>query len=134
MHASNMTRVVTVTLCAARAPFNTIAVPISSVTKLERRNDKRIQGAWFGSFAGGLLGALLSSELAEEDDCDRIPFNPFSCADERTLTGIAVGGVIGGFIGFVAASDLWEEVPLDQVRPRVITKRDGFGLALTVRF
>jgi hypothetical protein len=105
-------------------------VPMSSMTKLDVTTGRRghwREGAGIGFLAGALLG------LASGDD----PSNEWFAysAGEKALAGGFVFGLIGTGVGALIKSDKWAEVPLDQVRPRLIAQQDGrVGLGLSLRF
>jgi hypothetical protein len=130
-----------------------VAVPLSSVTKLERRELKPnattgaligfVVGLVAGSVTGTYMG-LTAQECESEVVSGRCTSNGSTVIDgiAGTQTGGAWGSVVGGVLGtalgaLIGASiktDRWEKVPLDRLRVSFAPKRDGFALGLSVSF
>jgi hypothetical protein len=130
-----------------------VAVPLSSVTKLEHRELKSnattgaligfVVGLVAGSVTGTYMG-LTAQECESEVVSGRCTSNGSTVIDgiAGTQTGGAWGSVVGGVLGtalgaLIGASiktDRWEEVPLDRLRVSFAPKRDGFAFGLSVVF
>ena len=110
-----------------RLQVGVLQVPMPAIAKLDVRTGRRghwLEGAGIGFALGLALGA--ASGEGSSDSHVEIP-TPLAA-------GISVG-ILGAIIGQSIKSDKWSEVPLDQLRPRLIAQQDGrVGLGVSLRF
>lgn len=129
-----------------------LAISLSSVTKLERRELKSsatggaLVGFLVGLVAGSVTGTfvgLTGHECESDVATSRCTNDSNSVSDAIGLTGGAWGSVVGGVLGtafgaLIGASiktDRWEEVPLDRLRVSFAPQRDArFALGFSVSF
>ena len=109
---------------------DTLHVTMPTITKLDVRTGSRghwLEGAGIGFLFGVVIGA------ASGDDP---PNQWFACsAGEKALMGGFGFGLIGAGIGALVKSDKWAEVPLDQLRPRLIAGYGGqVGVGVSLGF
>jgi hypothetical protein len=113
-----------------RLRLEMLDVPMSSITKLDVTTGRRghwLEGAGIGFLFGVVMGA------ASGDDPPDQWFA--SSAGEKAGMGGLVFGLIGAGIGALIKSDKWAEVPLDQLRPRLIAGQGGqVGVGVAMRF
>jgi hypothetical protein len=111
-----------------RLQVEVLQVPMPAIAKLDVTTGRRghwLEGAGIGFVAGALIG------LASGDDRPNQWFG--YSAGEKALGGGLGFGLIGAGVGALVKSDKWAEVPLDQVRPRLIAgpgRQVGVGVAL----
>jgi hypothetical protein len=113
-----------------RLRIEVLQVPMPAIAKLDVTTGRR--GHWLeGAGIGFLFGAVVG--LASGDDSSDQWF-AYS-AGEKALAGGFGFGLIGAGVGALIKSDKWAEVPLDQVRPRLIA---GYGgqvvIGVSLRF
>ena len=109
------------------------AVPRSTMEGMELRTKQghsgrgALIGVLIGAAAGGVMGAILSSE----QNCGSDPL----CALWYVITipsGMLVGVISGAVIG---GTSKWVDVPFEQLRVSFVPQRDvRFALGLSVRF
>lgn len=102
-------------------------IPMSGIAKLDVRTGRRSH--WVtGAGIGALVGLVRGVQVAGSDH------NPDDDPLEITV-GAVTGALLGMGIGSLIKSDRWAEVPVDQLRPRLIAGSDGrVGVGVVVRF
>ena len=123
-----------------------LAVPLTSITKLEVHRGQQPRGHTALRAVGGLVsGAALGAAMVGGIGLFiHFTFNPFDKdlseleLEKDMLRFAVIGGalgMIGGILGARMFVDRWEEVPLDRLRVSFGPQRDGkFGLGASVRF
>ncbi len=123
-----------------------LAVPLTSITKLEVHRGQQPRGHTALRAVGGLVsGAALGAALVGGIGLIlHTTFNPFDKdlseleLEKEMLQAAVVGGALGMIGGILRARrlvDCWEEVPLHRVRVSLGPQRDGrFGFGASVRF
>ena len=107
-------------------PLQVHRIPMSAIAKLDVRTGRRSHWAK-GAGIGVLVGLIRGVSVARSDH------NP----DDDPLeigVGAVTGGLLGMGIGALIKSDKWSEVPLDQVRPRLVAQQDGVGVGVFLGF
>ncbi len=104
--------------------------PISSVTRLEVRRDRKGQalagaiiGFWGGVAVGGLVGYSTCAPCDEEMDT----LAPFVLS----IVGGSVGIITGVIVGLQPS---WEEVPTERIRFSLTPQRYGLSAGVSVAF
>jgi len=105
-------------------------VPLSSISKLEVITGRR--GHWLeGAGIGVLLGVVVGA-ASGDDPSDQ--WFAYSAGQKAGMYGV-VFGLAGAGIGALIKSDKWAEVPLEQLRPRLIAAENGrVGVGVVLRF
>ncbi len=123
-----------------------LAVPLTSITKLEVHRGQQPRGHTALRAVGGLVsGAALGAAMVGGIGLFiHFTFNPFDKdlseleLEKDMLEFAVVGGALGMIGGILMARglvDRWEEVPLDRLRVSFGPQRDGrFGFGASVRF
>ena len=123
-----------------------LAVPLTSITKLEVHRGQQPRGHTALRAVGGLVSvaALGAAMVGGIGLIVHATFNPFDKdlseleLEKDMLRFAVIGGalgMIGGILGARMLVDRWEEVPLDRLRVNLGPQRDGrFGLGASVRF
>jgi hypothetical protein len=117
--------------------LDSLSVPLASVARLEVSAGRKSQWA-SGMIAGLLVGAGVGALAGAIVPCAEV-FTDAGWDEARCVgLGAAAGGGLGLLVGAVAgglsSTDRWEEVPLNQLRMRVITHRGGLGLGVSLDF
>lgn len=118
-------------------PDARLALPLTSVTKLEVSRGRKSLGAGKGALWGSLIGVATGAALGAVAYSE--PNDFVHNRGDAALLGAVVLGVpglvVGTIAGAISKTDRWEEVPLDHLRVSVGPQRDGrFGLGLSARF
>jgi hypothetical protein len=107
-----------------------LQVSMPTITKLDVRTGSRghlLEGAGIGFLLGAVIG------LASGDDPSNQWFG-YSAGEKAGALGVVIGSV-GAIIGATHKSDKWAEVPLDQLRPRLIAGPGGqVGVGVSLGF
>ena len=112
---------------------DTLHVTMPTITKLDVRTGSR--GHWLeGAGIGFLLGAVIG--LASGDDPPAEGWFSYDySAGDKALLGGSLLGIVGAVIGQSIKTDKWAEVPLDQLRPRLIAGYGGqVGVGVSLGF
>jgi hypothetical protein len=108
-------------------------VNIPAVNRLDLRTGSRnhwLEGAGIGALAGVVTGLAWGNDSKDAFHLDLWYDKP----GVKALAGGAVGALVGAGVGALIKSDRWSEVPLDQIRPRLVAQQDGVGVGVVVRF
>ncbi|TFH64764.1 MAG: hypothetical protein E4G90_07445 [Gemmatimonadales bacterium] len=113
----------------AGAGADMLRVSIPATNRLDVKAGTRrhwAAGAGIGFLAGGV------TVLAWKND----PTEDWWTSDaNKALAGGGVGLLVGAALGALITSDRWSEVPLDQIRPRLVAQLDGrVGVGVVMRF
>jgi hypothetical protein len=105
-------------------------VPIPAIARLDVTTGRRSH--WLEGAGIGFLFGVVTGAASGDDSSDRL-FG--QSAGEKALMGGFGAGLIGAGIGALIKSDKWAEVPLDQLRPRLIAGYGGrVGVGVSLEF
>ena len=112
----------------AGARLEMLNVSMSAINRLDVKAGTRRHWA-AGAGIGFLAGVV--TVLAWKND----PTEDWWTSDaNKALAGGGVGLLVGAALGALITSDRWSEVPLDQVRPRLVAQQDGVGVGVFLGF
>jgi len=112
-----------------RLQLEMLHVPMSSITKLDVTTGRR--GHWLEGAGIGFLFGVVTGAASGDDPSDQ--WFAYSAGEKAMMGGLGFG-LIGAGVGALIKSDKWSEVPLDQVRPRLVAQQDGVGVGVSLRF
>ncbi len=112
-----------------RLRLEMLHVPMSSITKLDVVTGRK--GHWLAGAGIGFLFGVVTGAASGDDPSDQ--WFAYSAGEKAMMGGLGFG-LIGAGVGALIKSDRWSEVPLDQIRPRLVAQKDGVGVGVVLRF
>jgi hypothetical protein len=112
---------------------DTLHVTVPAITKLDVGTGRRghlLEGAGIGF----LLGAVIGLASGDDPPAEGFLSSSYSAGEKAGALGVVIGSV-GAIIGATHKSDKWAEVPIDQLRPRLIARDGGqVGVGVSLGF
>ena len=106
---------------------DTVHLAMPMVTKLDVRTGGRSH--WLeGAGIGFALGAVIGVASGDDPSSQLLAAN----AGQKAIGIGSLLGIVGAVVGKGIKSDRWSEVPLDQIRPRLVAQQDGVGVGVSI--